>query len=136
LKKYGGVLSGLAKGRRARKRKAMGLLDHFDEVLKETQSRCEVVKNPLKKAQNLTAQRKKAGEELARRMEKELASLAMGKTKFEVRIGPFSQDSLSSRFSPPVPIKLNFTFLPMWEKSPNLWPSLPPGESFLEFFSL
>lgn len=38
-------------------------------------------------ARKLTAQRVRAGEELARRVEKELASLAMAKTKFQTAIG-------------------------------------------------
>ena len=39
-------------------------------------------------AAKLTAQRVRAGEELSRRVEKELASLAMAKTKFQTAVGP------------------------------------------------
>jgi DNA repair protein RecN (Recombination protein N) len=99
-KKHGGDLEAIFH-KAEELEKAIGLLDHFDEVLKEIVSKYEQAeKTVAKKASDLTSLRKKAARELSQSMEKELGSLAMGKTKFEVRIGPLRQDSLSSKFGP------------------------------------
>ncbi len=87
-KKYGGsVESILAKGRELEKK--IGLLDHFDATIAEAQFAQEAAqKTLLLKAQVLTAARQKSARELSKRMEKELASLSMKNTRFQVEVRP------------------------------------------------
>jgi len=85
-KKFSSTVEGLLE-KQEELQKTLKLLDHFDEALQEAEENFSKAKGALqKKADALTRARKKAAMTLSGTMEKELFSLAMGKTRFEAKV--------------------------------------------------
>jgi DNA repair protein RecN (Recombination protein N) len=102
----GDVLTALAEAR-----EELGRLNRQEELLKELAAKVEAREKEARGlALELRKARKKAGRELARRVEQELKSLGMDKTRFEVRVepegggdgelGPFGADRVAFFLSP------------------------------------
>ncbi len=91
-KKYGGSIETILE-KESDLEKAVQLLDHSDEERNTLQENFIEAKKILTvKAEKLTLARKKAAKDLAACMEKELQTLAMVKSRFEVRVLPFTEE--------------------------------------------
>ncbi|MFO1518534.1 MAG: DNA repair protein RecN [bacterium] len=115
-KKYGGSVEAVLE-KAEELEKMIGLIDRFDESAEALKKQFQEIEKDLTlKAQKLTQARKKAGGELARAMEKELASLAMAKTRFEVRV---RQRLEEAAFSPTGVDEIQFYIAPNVGEEPK-----------------